>query len=146
MQHLHVARTLPADTATVFAVLADHAGYARLPGVRSATLRRRGADSRDGVGAERVLRLPGLTLVERITEYAPGRALGYRIIESPLPIEHLGARLLLEPRGDRATLVEWSARLRATTPVIGAAVERAIARQMALAYATALRLWARRLR
>ena len=147
MQSLHVDHIFDCDAATAFDVIADHAGYARLPGVRSATLRVEGEPRPNGVGAERVLRLPGLTIVERITEYVPGHALAYRIIESPLPIEHIGARMLLEPLGDGLqTRVHWTSRLRATTRFGRAPVEIAVAKQLVLGYSLALRIWAKRLR
>lgn len=148
MQSLHVSRVFEADAATVFDVLSDHAGYASLPGVRRAWLRKTGDDHRDGVNAERVLQLGPARIVERITEYAPGQALAYQIIESPLPIEHLGARLLFEalPGATPRTRVHWRSQLRARMPLARTPVEYAIARQMAFAYAMALRIWARRLR
>lgn len=146
MQSLHVAQTFATRADAVFDVLADHAGYASLPGVRAAWLRRPGETHRDGVGAERVLKLPLMTIVERITEYEPGQSLAYRIIESPLPIEHIGARLLLEPRADGATRVHWTSRLRARSRIAQTPIEIAIARQMALGYRAALAIWARRLR
>lgn len=93
MQTIHVSRDFDVDAATIFDVIADHEGYARLPGVKSVSLRAEGSPERGGVGAERVLRLPAMTLVEEITEYKAGESLGYRIIESPLPIHHLGARV-----------------------------------------------------
>lgn len=148
MQSLHVSHVFDNDAATVFDVISDHAGYASLPGVRRAWLRQTGDDHRDGVNAERVLDLGLARIVERITEYDPGNALGYRIIESPLPIEHLGARLLFErvPGTAPRTRVHWRSQLRANTPLIQAPVAFAIARQMAFAYSVALRIWARRLR
>lgn len=147
MQSIHVDRIFESDPDTVFDVLADHAGYARLPGVRRAFLRTEGTPERNGVGAERVLRLPAMTLVERITEYEPGQSLAYRIIESPLPMQHIGARLLIEPlTGGRRCRVHWTSRLRATGRVARTPIEIALARQMAFAYAMALRIWARRLR
>ena len=92
MQTIHVSRDFDVDAATIFDVIADHEGYARLPGVRSVSLRAEGTPERGGVGAERVVQLPGIRLVEQITEYQPGESLGYRIIESSLPIHHLGAQ------------------------------------------------------
>ncbi|MBO9470648.1 SRPBCC family protein [Endozoicomonas sp. G2_2] len=148
MQSLHVSRVFEADAATVFDVISDHAGYASLPGVRRAWLRRTGDAHRDGVNAERVLDLGLARIVERITEYEPGNVLGYRIIESPLPIEHAGARLTFEPLPGPTprTRVHWRSQLRASTPLVQAPVAFAIARQMAFAYGVALRIWARRLR
>jgi hypothetical protein len=148
MQSIHVSRVFEADAATVFDVISDHAGYASLPGVRRAWLRETGDNHRDGVNAERVLDLGLARIVERITEYDPGNALGYQIIESPLPIEHLGARLLFEtlPGATPRTRVHWRSQLRARTPLAQAPAAFAIARQMGFAYGIALRIWARRLR
>lgn len=148
MQTLHVARDFEVDAATVFDVVADHTGYASLPGVRSAQVRRAGDEQANGVGAERVIKLPAMTLVERITEYQPGETLGYQIIESPLPIEHLGARVLLQPLGSNGvrTRVHWTSRLRGTTPIAADLSAAVLATQMSVAYRMALAIWARRLR
>lgn len=148
MQTLHVARDFDVDAATVFDVIADHAGYASLPGVRGAWVRRPGDSEPNGLGAERVIKLPAMNIVERITEYKPGEALGYQIIESPLPIQHLGARILLQPLGTHGvrTRVHWTSRLRGTTPVAPDLAASLIAKQMSLAYRLALGTWARRLR
>lgn len=148
MQTIHVARDFDADADTVFDVISDHAGYTRLPGVRQAYLRQDGDPQRNGVGAERVIRLPAMTLVERITEYSPGKALAYRIIEWPLPATHLGARMLLQPLGNDGarTRVHWSSRVRGRSPIARDLVAGIVSRQMAIAYAIALRTWAGRLR
>ncbi len=148
MQTLHVARDFEVDAATVFDVIADHAGYASLPGVLSAWVRKPGDHEPNGVGAERVLKLPAMTLVERITEYEPGASLGYQIIESPLPMHHLGGRILLQPLGTKGvrTRVHWTSRLRGTTPIAAELAATVIGKQMSLAYRLALATWARRLR
>jgi len=148
MQTIRIQHDFDTDAATVFDVIADHAGYASLPGVRRAYLRQAGTPQRRGIGAERVLCLPLLTIVERVTEYVPGELLGYRIIESPLPIHHFGAQIRLEPLGDdlARTRVHWVSRLRATIPFGRDLTERGIARQMTVGYTAALRIWARRLR
>lgn len=148
MQTIRIQRDFNTDAAIVFDVITDHAAYTNLPGVRRAYLRRAGSSQRRGVGAERVLCLPAVCLVERITEYVPGELLGYRIIESPLPIHHFGAQIRLEPldRDLAYTRVHWISRLRGTTPVGASLLERNIARQMRLGYAAALRIWAWRLR
>lgn len=148
MQKLHVTQVFAVDAATAFDVVSDHAGYVSLPGVRRAWLRRAGDSHRDGVNAERVLDLGVARIVERITEYDPGNALGYRIIQSPLPIVHHGARLTFEPLGGNSprTRVHWRSNLEAVTPVVGRGIEFTVARQMAVAYRLALMIWARRLR
>ncbi|HET7313491.1 SRPBCC family protein [Salinisphaera sp.] len=147
MHTLHVSRDFEADAATIFDVVADHAGYASLPGVREAWLRTPGETERGGVGAERVIVLPAMRFVERITEYKPGETLGYRIIKCPLPIEHIGARIMLQPLGTAAnrTRVHWTSRLRGTTPVGADLTAAVFAAQMRLAYRGALAVWARRL-
>lgn len=147
MQTIHVSRDFDTDAATLFDVIADHEGYASLPGVRAAWLRKPGEPEPGGVGAERVIRLPAMQFVECITEYQPRESLAYRIIESPLPIHHLGARMLLQPLGSDGvrTRLHWTSRLRATTPIAADWSALAIAQQMRLAYRGALTLWGRRL-
>lgn len=147
MQTLHVSRDFDVDAATVFNVIADHAGYASLPGVRAASVRKPGETEPGGVGAERVIQIANVRLVERITEYKPGELLGYRIIESPLPIHHLGARIMLQPVGHNGqrTRAHWTSRLRGTTPIGAELAAIVFAQQLRLAYVIALRDWARRL-
>lgn len=147
MHTLHVCRDFDADAATIFDVVADHAGYASLPGVRAAWLRTPGETERGGIGAERVIQLPAMRFVERITEYKPGESLGYRIIECPLPIDHIGARIMLQPLGSdgNRTRVHWTSRLRGTTPFGAEITASVFAAQMRLAYRGALEVWARRL-
>jgi hypothetical protein len=147
MQTLHVSRDFEADAATIFEVIADHAGYADLPGVRAAWLRTPGETERGGVGAERVIQLPLMRFVERITDYKPGELLGYKIIESPLPIEHVGARIMLQPLGSDAirTRVHWTSRLRGKTPLGAELTAFALTQKMRLAYRGVLEVWARRL-
>jgi uncharacterized protein YndB with AHSA1/START domain len=75
---------------TVFAVLTDHAGYARISPLRSATLEREGAPTRDGVGAVRRLALVGPPLREEVTEFEAPTRFAYRLV-SGLPVrEHTG--------------------------------------------------------
>lgn len=147
MQSIHVSRDFNTDAKTIFEFIADHANYTTLPGVRAAWLRTPGDEEIDGVGAERVIQLPGIRFVERITDYEPNEILGYRIIESPLPIDHVGARILLQPLGTSAirTRVHWSSRLRGTTPVGAEAAAFVIAQKMRLAHRAALAIWARHL-
>lgn len=147
MQTLHVSRDFDTDAATIFDVIADHAGYASLPGVQDAWVRKPGDDNPDGEGAERVIQLPGMKFVEQITEYRPGESLAYQIIESPLPIEHIGARIMLQPLGSEGlrTRVHWTSRLRATTPFGRDLAASALSLKMRLAYRGLLELWARRL-
>ncbi|WP_423822411.1 SRPBCC family protein [Salinisphaera sp. SPP-AMP-43] len=147
MQTLHVCRDFEADAATIFDVIADHAGYTSLPGVRAAWLRTPGENEPGGIGAERVIQLPGMRFVEQITEYKPGESLGYRIVECPLPIDHIGARIMLQPLGSNGnrTRVHWTSRLRGTTPVGAEFTAAVLAQKMRLAYRGALEFWARRL-
>lgn len=147
MQTVHVSRDFEADAATVFAVVADHDSYANLPGVRAAWLRTSGETEPGGVGAERVIQLPVMRFVERITEYEPGESLGYKIIESPLPIKHIGARIILQPLGSDAhrTRVHWTSRLRGTTPIGAEVAAMAVAQKIRLAHWYVLTAWARRL-
>lgn len=148
MQTLHVSRDFDADAAAIFDVIADHTSYASLPGVQQAWIRKPGDTAPNGVGAERVIQFPGgLQFVDLITEYEPGETLGYKIIESPLPMEHIGARIMLQPLGNQGvrTRVHWTSRLRGKTPVARELAGMAMAAKMRLAYRGVLEAWARRM-
>lgn len=113
----HVSIRAPVDR--VWATIADYPGYTRFPGVRSARIVEPGGEHPAGVGALREIVVDGITFEERIVEFEPGRALGYRIVRSrPLPIEHQGGRMVLSER-DGETHLDWSSTFRVGVPVAG---------------------------
>ena len=103
----------------VWAVLIDHEGYARFPHVQSARLLRRGQDLPGGVGAEREVRVGGITFVERIVACEPPHLLEYKIVESrPLKLNHELGRMQLSARDGR-TVLDWVTTFEVAVPIVG---------------------------
>jgi uncharacterized protein YndB with AHSA1/START domain len=110
----HVAA--PAET--VFAVLTDHRGYARISPLRSCTLEREGTPAPNGVGAVRRLVLVGPPLREEVTAFEAPRHFGYRLL-SGLPVREHTGEVTLTAAGD-ATDVLYRIHTVPSFPVPGA--------------------------
>ncbi|HYJ20571.1 MAG TPA: SRPBCC family protein, partial [Solirubrobacterales bacterium] len=67
------ARQVAAPPETVFEVLTDHRGYAKITPLRKAELEREGEPAPNGVGAIRKLSAVGPPLREEVLAYEPGR-------------------------------------------------------------------------
>jgi hypothetical protein len=93
IQHEIPASCAPA---TIWALLSDLEAVAHYnPGVRSARVRGR---VRGGVGAERACELlPKGTVVERVTHWEEGRAVGLEVVESDWPIHYMRWVTRVEP-------------------------------------------------
>lgn len=137
MRTIHVTRPLRAPIEQVFAVLADHEGYVRFPGVRSCTLTQTGTPDRNGLGAIREVDLGAAWFREEITAYAPPTRLEYRILKSRPPIEHALGRITLTPTAEGCE-VQWVSTFRITTPVIGGLMTVIAQRRMSRAFARVL--------
>lgn len=137
MRTIHVCRRLRAPIADVFAVLADHEGYIRFPGVRSCVLTQEGASDRNGAGAIREVDLGSAWFREAITAFEPPRLLEYRILKSRPPIEHALGRIELTTT-DEGCEVTWTSIFRITTPWLGGLMTRVAQRQMSRAFARVL--------
>jgi hypothetical protein len=89
----------------IWALLADLEAVERYnPGVREARVR--GAQ-RTGVGASRVCELhPKGRVVERVTHWEEGRALGLEVAESDWPIHFMRWVTRVEPRGTGARITQ----------------------------------------
>jgi hypothetical protein len=83
----------------VWTLLADLEAVERYnPSVRSAKIR---GDRRSGVGAERACELsPSGRVVERVTVWDPGRAVGLEVVESDWPIHFMRWVTKVEPSRD----------------------------------------------
>jgi uncharacterized protein YndB with AHSA1/START domain len=99
----------------VWAAVADHHRIARFGPGMAVELERHGDPDAGGVGAIRLITGPGgVRIREEITEYRPGRALGYRALSGiPLP-GWTGEVALRQLHGD--TVVRWQLRTTATFP------------------------------
>src|SRR4051812_26281597 len=99
MRTVKVERVLDAPIERVFELLSDHAGYAKLPGVKAARLVKEGASERDGVGAEREIRVTGAWFREVVTAFERPSRMDYRIVASRPPLEHEGGSVRLREVG-----------------------------------------------
>lgn len=108
MKHtVAVTRVIAAPRAHVFDTFTTHTTYARLPGVLASTLLQPGQGSAsNGPGALREIRLPGVTLRERVTGVSRPDYWDYHFVHWPLPFPHAGGRMAFRdvPGG---TEVRW---------------------------------------
>ena len=81
MSEFEVHRTAAAKPETVFDVFTDHRGYANLVGmIKSSELEQEGQPAPNGLGAIRVIRLPGATVREQVTEFDRPTQYSYRML------------------------------------------------------------------
>jgi uncharacterized protein YndB with AHSA1/START domain len=113
-------RHIEASPQTVFEVLTDHRGYAKLTPLRRADLEREGDPAPNGVGAIRVLGAVGPPLREEVVAYEEPRRFSYTIL-SGLPVrDHLGT-VELSPQ-DGGTRLVYVVKAIPTVPVGGSAI------------------------
>ncbi len=113
-------RQVAAPPETVFAVLTDHRGYAKITPLRRAELEREGEPAPNGVGAIRKLSAVGPPLREEVVAYEPSTRFSYTLL-SGLPVrDHVGTVELTPEAG--GTKVVYAVRTTPTVPLVGAAV------------------------
>jgi uncharacterized protein YndB with AHSA1/START domain len=113
-------REVAAPPATVFEVLTDHRGYAKITPLRKAELEREGEPVPDGVGAIRRLTAVGPPMREEVLAYEPGVRFSYKLL-SGLPVrDHVGT-VELTPSGG-GTHVIYAVRTTPTLPPLVADV------------------------
>ena len=92
----------------VWSVLAEHEGMASWgPGMKVA-LTKEGTPDRNGVGCVRKISAPGPApaIVEEITRFEPGQALGYKAL-SGVPFKNYRGEVKLTPDSG-GTRIEWT--------------------------------------
>lgn len=115
-----LVREVKADLETVFDVLTDHRGYAKLTPLRKSELEREGEPDPNGVGAIRVLSAVGPPMREEVIAYERPQRFSYTVL-SGLPVrDHVGT-VSLEPAGN-GTKVTYALRTTPTVPLAGGAV------------------------
>lgn len=120
MISIQVSKTLNAPIERVFDILTDHAGYSRFHGVDESELVREGHPDRNGVGAQRRLRIGRTRVVEDIVGYRRPELLEYRITRmQPRIVDHRIGRIRLKDKGDGRTDVTWTSEGRVTIPLLG---------------------------
>jgi uncharacterized protein YndB with AHSA1/START domain len=100
-----LTRTIAAPIDTVFDVLSDHRGYAKITPLRSSTLEREGDADPNGVGAIRVLSLAGPPIREEVTAFERPTLLAYKALSGVPARSHTGT-VRLAADGNR-TRIEW---------------------------------------
>jgi uncharacterized protein YndB with AHSA1/START domain len=106
---------IPVDR--VWEVLADHEGMSHWAPGQKAVLITPGQTDRNGVGAVRRIKRPGLpAVVEEVTGFEPGRLLAYKLI-SGLPFRnyHAQVTLALDSEG---THIRWAANADRRIPLV----------------------------
>jgi uncharacterized membrane protein len=93
----------------VWARLTDHEGMPGwLKGLHGVTLEPPGKPERNGIGAIRVLRAPGLRLREQVVAWSPPRHYEYKVLDGAPLRDHLG-RVEVQPAA-QGTDVVWRIR------------------------------------
>ncbi|MCT1618949.1 SRPBCC family protein [Janibacter hoylei] len=139
-----VTRTLNAPVEDVYASIADSDRLATLPGVKVQILRE-GGESRDGVGMQRRVALPGAFLIEEIVGLEPPVRFDYLIRDATVKFGHEYGRITFTPDGQR-TRVVWTSRFRAPAGPFTRVAEAAVAAGSAVAFNSALILIERTIR
>jgi uncharacterized protein YndB with AHSA1/START domain len=117
-------REIAAPPETVFEVLTDHRGYAKLTPLRKSVLEREGEPAPNGVGAIRKLTAVGPALREEVIAYEEPSRFSYTLL-SGLPVrDHVGT-VELTPNGSGTRMV-YAVKTQPTVPVVGAVVVAAV--------------------
>jgi len=97
MASFRLEKQVAAAPETVFEVMTDHRGYAKMTMLRRSELEREGEPAPNGLGAIRKLSAAGPPLREEVIAYEPPSRFSYALL-SGLPVrDHVGT-ISLEPR------------------------------------------------
>lgn len=129
MRSIVVKMTLKAPIEKIFDLLADHANYHLLPGVKHSLLVRNGKPNKNGVGAIREITAGPAWFREEITAYTRPTRMDYLITDSRPPLEHRGGSIRLTKEAD-GTAVTWTSPMRVKIPLIGGLLTPLMARQV----------------
>jgi uncharacterized protein YndB with AHSA1/START domain len=141
---VEVEEVLRAPIERVFEQLVDHENYASFDGVSSSTLTRAGADERNGVGAQRRVRLGAVLLWEDIVAFERPTLLEYRIVTMlPPVVRHVLGRVSLTPC-DEGTRAVWTSEFEVRVPGLARLLEPKLAKQFDAGFRAMLQEMARR--
>lgn len=118
MQTVNVRHTIAAPIEKVFEILADHANYKLLPGVKDSKLVRMGTPVKNGVGAVRWIDAGKARFTEEIIRFEPPTRMDYQITKSFPPVQHKCGIVRLE-RTPGGTVVSWTSTVELKIPLIG---------------------------
>ncbi|HEU0087602.1 MAG TPA: SRPBCC family protein [Pseudonocardiaceae bacterium] len=104
-QHVEIEVHIPADAATVYALLRDGSSWPLWSPIESFELERTGADEPEGIGAIRIFRKGRVTGRDEIVGLVSGRRFSYRHL-SGLPVRDYRADIELTP-GDGGIQLRW---------------------------------------
>lgn len=138
MRTIVVKQTLKAPIEKIFDLLADHANYKLLPGVKDSKLVKNGKPNKNGVGAVREIDAGLAWFREEITAYTRPTRLDYLIVASRPPLKHEGGSIRLEKIAG-GTVVTWTSPMRVDIPLIGGLLTPLMARQVEKGFKATLR-------
>ena len=122
MTEFVVHKTVRANPETVFDVFTNHRGYARLTKlIRTSTLEQEGDPAPNGLGAIRVLRMPGATVREQVTAFNRPHDYSYRML-SGAPLRDYVSTVTFTP-AEQGTALAYSVSAVPTIPVVGFAID-----------------------
>jgi len=124
MASFTIVRQIAAPPQTVFDVITDHRGYAKITPMRKVVLEQEGDPAPNGVGAIRVLYSVGPPLREEVVAYQAPTRFSYTVMAGAPIRNHLGT-VELHPDGDGTRMV-YAVRMEPTLPLVGSAVVGAI--------------------
>jgi hypothetical protein len=141
---IEVEELLRAPIEGVFEQLVDHENYASFEGVSSSRLTRPGERERNGLGAQRRVRLGAALLWEDIVGFERLTLLEYRIVKMMPPlIRHVLGRVSLSATSE-GTRAVWTSALEVRVPGIRRVIEPVLARKFDAGFREMLREMARR--
>lgn len=144
MIKIEVDELLRAPIDAVFEQLVDHENYASFDGVSSSKLTRPGERERNGVGAQRRVRLGAAVLWEDIVGFERPTLLEYRIVKMMPPlVRHVIGRVKLLQTSE-GTRVVWTSELEVRVPGLRWLLEPQLARQFDSGFRAMLREMERR--
>jgi uncharacterized protein YndB with AHSA1/START domain len=144
MQTITVKHTIKAPIEKVFDIIADHANYKLLPGVKDSKLIKLGSPTKNGVGAVRWIDAGLARFTEEIVRYERPTRLDYQIVKSFPPVEHRCGIVRLEKSPD-GTVVTWTSTIEAKVPVLGRLLTPILASQLSKGFLHTLQAIERRL-
>lgn len=138
MQTINVRYTIAAPIEKVFDILADHANYKLLPGVRDSRLIKLGTPVKNGVGAVRFIDAGKARFTEEITRFEPPTRMDYQITRSFPPLHHKCGSVRLE-KTPGGTVVNWTSTVELKIPLVGKLLTPLLAGELTKAFQHTLR-------